>query len=45
MWKSEINAKYSSEDVHGRVHLEDKGVDGRVMLRVIINSVKGCGLD
>jgi len=43
IWKEGIRTTCFSEYLNGRVHLEDKGVDGRLFLRVIINSVKGCG--
>jgi hypothetical protein len=29
----EVNAKFWSEDLKGRHHLEDLGVDGRITLR------------
>lgn len=43
--KSEILTKCSSENFNGRVYLEDKGVDGRLMLIVIACSVEVWGRD
>jgi hypothetical protein len=39
-WKEGIRTACFSANLNGRVHLEDKGVDGKLLLRVIINSVK-----
>jgi hypothetical protein len=39
-WEEGIHTTCFSENLNEKVHLEDKGVDGRLFLRAIINSVK-----
>jgi hypothetical protein len=34
-----------SENLKGRDHLKDFGLDGRIILDWILNKVGGCGLD
>jgi hypothetical protein len=37
---------FGSENVKGRDHLENLGIGGRIILKLILNKrVQGCGLD